>query len=165
MTQLKSDRLAGAILFAVAVLWLVGVFWTIPEVADGARVGPRGFPLAMGVMLAGLSLILIVQSFVSDKTADESAEFSDDGVPDRRSDVWALAATFGFLALYVALLDQVGFLIGTIAAVAGFLVVVLKRRSPLTVAAVSLGLALTIWLVLGKGMGVYLPRGSLIDWF
>ena len=162
---MKSDRLAGAILLGVAALWLAGVYWTIPGVDDGARVGPRGFPLAMGVLLAGLSLLLIVGSFATGGAADESVDVAEDGAPERRAEVWALFATFGFLAIYVVLLDWIGFLLGTVAAVAGFLVVVLKRRSPAMVASVSLGLALTIWLALGKGMGVYLPHGSLIDWF
>lgn len=162
---MKSDRLAGAVLLGVAVLWLVGVYWTIPAVDDGARVGPRGFPLAMGVLLAGLSLLLIVGSFATGGSADDSDDVPDTGTPERRAEVWALSATFGFLAIYVVLLDWIGFLLGTVAAVAGFLVVVLKRRSPAMVASVSLGLALTIWLALGKGMGVYLPHGALIDWF
>ena len=160
MTQSKSDRLAGVILLAFAIIWLVGVFWTIPEVADGARVGPRGFPEAMGVLLAVLSLFLIGGSFAGGEADEEPEEKTDRG-----ADVWALVMTFGFLAVYVVLLDLFGFLLATIASTASFLVFVLNRRSPVMVAAVSLGLALTIWLVLGKAMGVYLPRGSIVDWF
>ena len=57
------------------------------------------------------------------------------------------------------------FCIATIAATALFLVAVLDKRSPKLVALVSLGLAFGVWLILGKAMGVYLPRGSIIDWF
>jgi putative tricarboxylic transport membrane protein len=162
VTQVKSDRLAGTILLLVAVLWIVGVFWTIPEVADGARVGPRGFPLAMGVLLAALSSILIVASYVSAQPLEVPP-----GEPpvNRRIETWALLSTFGFLALYVLLLDLFGFLIATIAATALFLVAVVDKRSPKLVACVSLGLAFGVWLILGKAMGVYLPRGSVIDWF
>ena len=56
-------------------------------------------------------------------------------------------------------------LIATAVSVAAFLVFVLNKRSPLLVAGMSLGLAFGIWLILGKAMGVYLPHGSLIDWF
>ena len=58
-----------------------------------------------------------------------------------------------------------GFVIATVAAVAAFLVLVLDKRSPLLVAGMSLGLAFGIWLILGKAMGVYLPHGTLVDWF
>ena len=63
------------------------------------------------------------------------------------------------------LLDLFGFLIATAVSTAAFLIVALHKRSPKLVAAVSLGLALAIWLILGKAMGVYLPRGSLFDLF
>jgi hypothetical protein len=160
VTRTKSDRLAGFILLLVAGLWIAGVFWAIPGVAGSSRVGPRGFPLAMGVMLTGLSLLLIL-------TAGRGGE--PDGESRTRADIvaeiWALAATFGFLALYVVLLDLFGFLMGTAVSTAAFLVLVLRKTSPKLVAAVSLGLALAIWLILGKAMGVYLPRGSLFDLF
>ena len=84
MTSSKSDRLAGIILLLVAVLWIAGVFWTIPEVADGARVGPRGFPLAMGVLLAALSLFLIVSSYFT-TAIDEPMRRRMTGRPRRRN--------------------------------------------------------------------------------
>ncbi len=163
MTSSKSDRLAGIILLLVAVAWIAGVFWTIPEVAGGARVGPRGFPLAMGVALAALSLILIFSSYFTTEAIDDS---DAKAVPvDRGIEIWALVSTFGFLALYIVLLDLFGFLLSTIAATAAFLVFVVDKRSPKLVVLISLGLAFGVWLILGKAMGVYLPRGSIIDWF
>ena len=160
MTWSKSDRLAGAVLLLVALLWIAGVVWTIPDVAgDGGRVGPRGFPLAMGAMLAVLSALMIAGSFTATEAgADEPGRFD-------RAEIWALLATFGFLGGYVALLQWFGFAIATAAAVAAFLVFVLNKRSPLLIAGMSLGLALGIWLILGKAMGVYLPHGTIVDWF
>jgi hypothetical protein len=160
VTRATSDRIAGLVLVLVAGLWIAGVFWTIPGVADGSRVGPRGFPLAMGIMLASLSLLLILTAGRDDEPDGDRRSRSDTG-----AEIWALLATFGFLALYVVLLDLFGFLIGTAVSTAAFLVVALRKRSPKLVAAVSLGLAVAIWLILGKALGVYLPRGSLIDFF
>ncbi len=160
MTRAKSDRLAGLVLLLIAGLWIAGVFWTIPGVAGSSRVGPRGFPLAMGVMLAGLSLFLILAAGRDDEPEGERRTRAD-----TQAEIWALAATFGFLAVYVLLLDLFGFLIATAVSTAAFLIVALHKRSPKLVAAVSLGLALAIWLILGKAMGVYLPRGSLFDLF
>jgi hypothetical protein len=157
VTPSKSDRLAGSILLLVALAWIVGCFWTIPEVAGGARVGPRGFPLAMGVMLAALAAILIAGSFAGGEVADDGDERSI-----TRTDVWALASTFGFLAGYVVLMAWFGFLIGTIVSTASFLIVVLNKRSPVLIAGVSLGLAVGVWFILGKLMGVYLPHGTIV---
>jgi putative tricarboxylic transport membrane protein len=162
VTSTRSDRLAGAILLLVALLWIAGVFWTVPDAAgDSGRVGPRGFPFAMGVMLAVLAALMIATSFAGGAAG---AERSDRGLFDR-AELWALVATFGFLGGYVALLAWFGFVLATVIAIAGFLVFALDKRSPLLIAGMSLGLAFGIWLILGKAMGVYLPHGSIIDWF
>jgi putative tricarboxylic transport membrane protein len=153
VTTLKGDRLTGGILLLVAVIWTAGVYWTIPGGSGVGQIGPRGFPLAMGIGLGLLALCLVI-------APDGERRRSVDG-----AEIWALGATFGFLTAYVILMDLFGFLIGTVAAVAPFLVFALRKRSPRLVAGVALGLALVIWLVLGKAMGVYLPRGALIDWF
>jgi hypothetical protein len=153
--------LAGGILLAVALAWIGGVLWTVPEVASTARVGARGFPLAMGVLLAGLALMLILASFTAaEQAVGESAARRFD-----RTELWALLATFGFLSGYVVLMAWFGFVIGTVVATATFLVVALKRRSPVLIGGISFGLALGVWFILGKLMGVYLPHGSVIDWF
>ncbi len=162
MTWSKSDRLAGAILLLVAAVWIAGVLWTIPDVTgEAGRVGPRGFPLAMGVLLAVLSALMIAGSFA----AAELGADGDDGAGYDRTETWALAATFGFLGGYVALMAWFGFLIATAVASAAFLVFVLNKRSPRLIFGMSLGLAFGIWLILGKAMGVYLPHGMLVDWF
>jgi putative tricarboxylic transport membrane protein len=162
VTSLKSDRLAGTILLLIALLWIAGVFWTIPDVAGGGgRIGPRGFPLSMGVLLAVLSVLMIARSFAGSATAvdgQDKARF--DG-----AEVWALIATFGFLAGYVALLAWLGFVVATTVATAAFLIVALKKRSLPLIVGMSLGLAFGVWLILGKLMGVYLPHGAIIDWF
>jgi putative tricarboxylic transport membrane protein len=159
----KTDRLAGGILFAVALAWTAGAYWTIPGGAGEGQIGPRGFPLATGILLALLSLALIGSSYVT-SAADEAGE-AKALPPARGTEIWALVATFGFLAVYVVLLDLFGFLIATIASTAAFLVIALDKRSPRLIAGISLILAFAIWLILGKAMGVYLPRGSIIDWF
>jgi putative tricarboxylic transport membrane protein len=162
VTSSKSDRLAGTILLLVAALWIAGVYWTIPDVTgESVRVGPRGFPIAMGVMLAVLSVLMIAGSFTATETG---ADAGGEGLFDR-AEAWALAATFGFLGGYVALMAWFGFVIATAVSTAAFLFFALKKRSPRLIAGMSLGLAFGIWLILGKAMGVYLPHGMIVDWF
>ena len=160
MSSAGRDRLAGLILLLFAVVWIIGVYQTIPDVGGDTRVGPRGFPLAMGVMLAALAAILIAGSF-----AAADAAGNGDGRSIDRIDVWALLSTFGFLAGYVVLMAWFGFLIGTVVSAAVFLVVVLNKRSPPLIAGVSLGLAVGVWFILGKLMGVYLPHGMILYGF
>jgi putative tricarboxylic transport membrane protein len=168
LSQTKSDRLASIILLLVAIVWTAGVYWTIPGGAGEGQIGPRGFPLGMGILLGILSLFMLAGSFVSGEAAlpsDEDGLEQPRTVRERFAEKWSLVATFGFLAAYVLLLDLFGFLIATIVAVASFLLIGLDKRSPRLIAATSLGLGFGIWLILGKAMGVYLPRGSIIDWF
>lgn len=163
MNGLQRNRVTGGILLLVAMLWTAAVYWTIPGGSDGGQIGPRGFPLAMGILLAALSLIMLLSNAAANETAEERAP---ERTPrERFAEIWALVATFGFLGVYVLLLDWFGFLIATTVSTAGLLVLALNKRSPFLIAAISLGLAFGIWLILGKAMGVYLPRGSIIDWF
>jgi len=169
LPQIKSDRLAGGILLLVAVVWTAEAYWSLPGGSDAGQIGPRGFPLGMGILLGILSLFLLAGSAMNGQgnagPSDEDRIERPRSARERFAEKWSLAATFGFLAVYVLLLDLFGFLIGTVAAVASFLVVGLDKRSPKLIAGTSLGLGFGIWLILGKAMGVYLPRGSIIDWF
>lgn len=168
MSQTKSDRVAGAILLLVALVWTVGVYLTIPGGSGEGQIGPRGFPLGMGILLGILSLFLLAGSLMNGDAgapADEDSVERPRSARERFAEKWSLVATFGFLGAYVLLLDLFGFLVATVAAVASFLVLGLDKRSPKLIAATSLGLGLGIWLILGRVMGVYLPRGSIIDWF
>jgi hypothetical protein len=158
----STDRLAGTILLALALIWIGATWWMLPAGSAPGQIGPRGFPLGMGVLLACLSLALIAGSRRAEPAEPRAA---DDVRRDRKAELWALAATFGFLGVYLLLLDLIGFVLATVAVCASFMTVVLKKRSPVLVAATSLGLAFGIWLILGKAMGVYLPRGSWIGWF
>ena len=164
MSSSQTDRLAGGILLAVALVWTAAAYWLLPGGEQAGQIGPRGFPLGLGILLIVLSVFLLGGSYAPAEAAGEADEGRGPAI-DRRTERWALFATFGFLAVYVLLLDLFGFLIATIAATAAFLVIALDKRSPRLIAGISLILAFAIWLILGKAMGVYLPRGSIIDWF
>ena len=71
MSPSVRDRIAGAVLFVVSLVWIVLVYQTI-EPSQGIAAGPRAFPLFFGVVLAGLSLALLLQGFLSAGAADEA---------------------------------------------------------------------------------------------
>lgn len=152
----RAIRATGIVLLVAAIAWTAGAFWTIPAGFGAAPISPRSFPIALGVILVLLSLGLIAGTFL--KETGESAPAADAG--DRRSEIWAFAASFGFLIVYTALLDRLGFLIATLIASAAMLLFVFRIRSPLLLIGMPLGLAFGIWFVMGKLMGVYLPHGA-----
>ena len=160
MTARASDRLLGLILILVSALWCWGVVETIPPAYDGSRLGARGFPLGLGVLLGLMGLMVLARTFLPaamaefEKTGDETS---------RGIELWAVAATVGLLALYAALLEYTGFLVATFATTAIAVGPVLRVWRPLLIGGMALGLSLGIYLVFGKLLGVYLPYGKWIN--
>jgi putative tricarboxylic transport membrane protein len=161
MSDLARDRLTGVLLLLVAVVWIGLVVMTIPD-SPGSPSSARTFPLASGIGLAVLSAVLIVGSFLPNTTGP-GAKRSGPGLD---SIEWrSILATFGFFVLYILLLKYTGFIIATVVTLAAFLFAVLGKRSPWLLIGYPVGFALSVWLILGKLLAVYLPRGELINLF
>jgi putative tricarboxylic transport membrane protein len=163
MTAQGRDRLAGSILLVFAGLWCWGVVAMIPADVGAGPVGPRGFPLGLGLLLAALSALLLASSFVGPglELADEPPQEGRLGV-----EVWAVASTLAILVGYGALMYATGFIIATVIAVFAALVLVLGKRSWRLVGGLSLGMAFGAYIVFNKVLGVYLPHGRWLDfWF
>lgn len=151
------DRIVGSILLAVAVVWIVLVYQTI-EPSQGTEAGPRGFPLFFGIVLAGLSLLILVQSFRSD--APDSEEPAQSMLP---GEFGAVVFTIGGLVVYGMLLEPFGFIPTTALGVVAMMVFALRIRSPLLIVGMAVGLSLGCYLVFGKLLGTYLPPGTIIS--
>lgn len=54
--SIRRDLAVGASLFVLSVVWTVTVYVTVPT---GTGVGPRAFPLVLGIALMVLSAILV----------------------------------------------------------------------------------------------------------
>lgn len=162
MISRRSDIILSTILLVVSALWCWGVVTTIPGAEDGSRLGARGFPLGLGLLLGGLSLIILLQSFrpASADAVDGEAAPAD---ISRGAELWAIAATVGLLVGYAALLEYTGFMIATAVVVAAAVGPVLGLWRPKLILGMSIGLSLGIYLVFGKLLGVYLPYGKLIN--
>ena len=165
MNAALRDRLAGVVLLLVAVIWIAGVYWTIPGDPGGSRIGPRGFPLAMGIGLAFLAIMLIVAGFIATTDKLAAADDPETWRQETRIELWAVVNTFGFVILYTLVLDWLGFILATFLLTAGFLRFALKKRSPLLVLGLPIGLSLGTWYVMNKLIGVYLPKGTLFFLF
>lgn len=158
MTSIFRDRLLFITLFVVGVAWVVASEVTIPTGYSGSHVTPRSFPTILGGLLAVLAVIGLVG--VERKHRRERCVETVDRAA-LGQEVWAALATFGFLICYFVALYVLGFTLATMLAIAVFLVAVLKERSPVTVAAMSIGLGFGLHLLMGSLLGVYLPAGLL----
>jgi putative tricarboxylic transport membrane protein len=156
MSASLRNRISGAILLAVALVWIVLVYRTIAP-GQGGEAGPRAFPLFFGYLLAGLSLLLLMQGFRPAPEIDEA------DAPAMLPGEWmAVAMTIVSLVVYGLLLEPFGFIPSTAVIVAAVLLYALRVRSLVMIAGMAIGLSLGCYLVFGKLLGVYLPPGSII---
>jgi len=156
MPPYVRDRIAGTALLAVAVVWVGLVYATIPP-GEGTLVGPRAFPLYLGIALGALSLLLLRQGFSRVRAAGDEG-----GQPAMPNEAFSVAASVAAIVVYAVLLEPLGFMPATALIVMALMVVVLGIRNPVMVGAMSIGLALGCFLVFGKLLGTYLPPGRLI---
>jgi len=161
MNSLARDRLAGAVLLVVAIVWIALVLRTFPPALVDASTSPRTFPLASGIGLAVLSAIVLFGTFLPRKDRAEAGKVTTINALEWRG----IAATFGFMVAYIVALKYAGFVIGTLVVLAAFLFFVLGKRSPWLLIGYPAGFAFGVWFILGKLMAVYLPRGELINLF
>jgi putative tricarboxylic transport membrane protein len=158
----RRDRLVGLVLFAFALAWCGLAYATIPPGFGDAAVGPRDFPIAVGLMLALVSALLFAFTFVPQPDAAGPAQ------PDGsvlHTELWAVGWTVGLVVAHALLMQWFGFVVATILIVAIALRIVLDVRSPALLVAMPLGLGFGIFFVMGRLMEIYLPRGTIIQPF
>ena len=162
MSSSLRDRIAGTALLAVALVWIALVYLTIAP-SQGTEAGPRAFPLFFGIVLAGLSAMLLVQSLRPPVQASQGVQADSDDIGKALPGEWAaVVLTVGGFVVYGALLEPFGFIPSTAFMVTVLLLAALHVRSVVMVAAMAIGLSLGSYLVFGKLLGVYLPPGHII---
>jgi hypothetical protein len=157
MSESLRNRISGAVLLSVALVWIVLVYQTITP-SQGTEAGPRAFPLFFGYVLAILSLLLLFQGFRAAKS-DHETEAAAAPLP---GELTAAALTIGGFVVYGMLLEPFGFIPSTAFIVVVLMLAVLRVRSLLLIAGMAIGLSLGSYLVFGKLLGTYLPPGQII---
>lgn len=139
------DRALGAVLLALALAFMAGAA-RLQVPFQYEPLGPRAFPIVLGVLLAVCGLLLILRP-------DTVRWF------DSRAAAWRVLAGMLLLCLYAAAFEPLGFILSTTLAVAA-----MSRLFGLPVLpAVLYGLvlAVTAYFGVGEGMGLNLPDGRL----
>jgi putative tricarboxylic transport membrane protein len=147
----------GLILLTLSGVWIWLVVDTIPKGFGGGDIGPRAFPLMFGIILAVLSALLLVKTFL----AQSSTQASDGYMFAIR---WVPAALVLIeIASYGFLLKTCGFVIATPIVVLFVMLVNLRITSPKLLLGMSLGVTVSCWLIFEKALGIYLANGSWIN--
>lgn len=158
MDAARRDRLVGLALFAIAVVWSVLVYWTIP--AGYGEVGARAFPLAFGLILAALSLWMAI--WPGEAGGGEDTAEAESAPSLRKGEIASALGVFAAILVYGFLLQRIGFLLATPVVIVALMVLVLRITRPVAVGAMALGITAGCWLVFGKLLGAYLPPGTWI---
>lgn len=161
----NADLVAGIALLIFGIAWTVTVYLTVPT---GYGVGPRVFPLWLGIALSVLSALLLFNSLKLESSIEEDA--NREGLNNgKQPSLWlqlrTLVTVCGTIAVYGYLMQAIGFVPSTVVVVAFTLFVTLRERRPLVILGMSFGLAFGAWFAFGKILGAYMPPGTLISIF
>ena len=169
MTANTRDLITGLILLALSVAWCGIVLRTIPRGAGGGDVGPRAFPLWLGVFLGIMALIMVARAWIAralnrppfdPQPRDFATKTS---AADKRMELLMIGLTFGILILYGATLPLIGFNLSTALVVVLTLVLCLRLRSVFVITGMTVGIPLGCWLIFGKLLHIPLATGGWIN--
>ena len=140
-----SDRLLGGIMLALALAFIAGAMQIKAAIVFDA-LGPKSFPIIIGVLLAIASLYPLFRP-----------DPEPDWPPPARA--FELVAALGVMVAYALLLEPLGFVVATALAAA---VLSWRLGASLMVAAVAgVGIAIGIYVVFHLVLGLSLARGPL----
>nr|WP_106783952.1 tripartite tricarboxylate transporter TctB family protein [Lysinibacillus timonensis] len=143
------DKFAGVIFLLISVLFIVESL-KISGSAYGSSIGPKTFPLILGVILGLLSLRLLYETFKSKSNDKEIETFN----------VKKFGIIFISAVLYVFFLEILGYVISTLI----FLVIafqVMERGKLLNTVIIAACFTFGIYLMYVQLLGGALPRFSL----
>jgi hypothetical protein len=164
MTNSAKDVTLSLSLLALSAVWTWLVIDTIPTGWGHGDIGPRAFPMVLGIILGGLCILLLIRTYLLGRTPAGKAGTGDvDAIEEASSERWGSMILVAVeISAYGFLLQKLGFLIATPILILFVLVIHLRLRSWKTILGMTLGMTLGCWLFFEKLLGIYLANGS---WF
>lgn len=164
MTNRVPDTWLAVSLLLLGGAWTWLVIDTIPPGMGDGDIGPRAFPLAFGLMLIGLSALLLLRSLgrAAREHAGEPPADPTEPLAERPRILVAIGVLVQISA-YGYLLTKLGFVLATPLIVLAIMVLTLRVRSIWKLAGMSLGLTLGCWVIFEKVLGIYLANGSWLN--
>lgn len=145
----KADRILAGCIALLAVAYLYGTF-QIREIAIGGPVGPRAFPMVLGVALLTGAGLLVLETFAKGH-ADDALNFPS---------LKAIAGTLAWLACYIAVFEWLGYLLATMIFLAVLMAVLHPRHWVANIATAVL-FPLVSYALFDKVLGAKLATGLL----
>ena len=150
------DLIMGAVMLALSVFYLIFTqqIKTRPKLTP-PYAGARVIPNLLGIILAVLSVILIVQGWRKLKAPQEAEE--------KGADVLAVAETFAVIIGYTVLLQPAGFILSTVVYLFAQRMVLAPadKRNPVLFIIVSVAFTAFVFVAFRIGLQQLLPRGII----
>jgi putative tricarboxylic transport membrane protein len=152
-----AERIAAIVLLALSAVWIqLAVDLPFPAFARVAKMGPGHYPIAVAGLMAILAVLLLWQTFRSEKHTD-SAEENEEQRRDSRG-FRHLIIGFGFFLAYVILVPLVGFVMASILFVFCFIRLIGQFNYWLS-GTLALVIPALLWTVFAYLLTVPLPKG------
>ena len=148
---MTADRIIAAATALLAAAYLAAT-WRMPSLEIGDPLGPKAFPILLGVTMLVAALLLVIETF--------GARQDDGAKPPGLAALATIAGVLAWLAVYVMALQQLGYLIST-ALFLFALMVWFDRKRPVGNTLSALLFALGSYALFDKLLGTSLPAGLL----
>lgn len=162
MLQLTSDLATGLISSVLGVVYLYMTF-RLPDVSIGDPLGPRLFPLIVGIGAVISGAVLLAKEIRAGKTRSAQAPKGEDA-PDyssRKGTYRKIGLTLLAGIIFGLLLDQVGYLISSFVFMMTLMCLVNKLKRLAENIVIALGFSVVTYVVFAILFKVSLPRGIL----
>lgn len=157
MTRNRTVSLLG---LAIAALYLYATTQLqVRDTAVGDPLGPKAFPILLGLSLAGVSFFMLASSVRSRE--DTRLDTGSDTNEPRASALIIVGGMALSAFIYVSVLDLVGFVPATFIFALSILLIFNRRRT-LTNLIVSAGFTASLYLLFDWFLGVALPVSPLL---
>jgi putative tricarboxylic transport membrane protein len=145
----RADGIAGLVLLAFSAYVIIESLSM--DLSSEYGPGPGFFPLGLGIILAVLSFLLIVEN-LNPRKKDKASPFK------KKKGIYSAGLALLGLIGYALLIKVLGYLITTFLLVI-FLMGVVARDKVRTTLLTAIGVTLLLFLIFQVGLNVHLPKG------
>ena len=147
------DRLIGAAALLLAAVYLYATS-QIPTLEIGDPLGPKAFPILLGIALIAAAILLFIETLKADRDTGEKAPRGS------TRHWWLIGGVTVWTALYFGLFDRAGYLIATVVYLLPMMAVFNPGKWVANVLTAVLW-AVGSYVLFVKILGVVLPVGLL----
>ena len=150
---MRTNRIIAALTLLLAVVYLYATT-KIPTLQIGDPLGPKAFPILLGIVLILAALLLFFETLNKEEAPAATVPAAG------RRHLWLIGGVTAWTALYFGVFERVGYLVST-AIYLIVLMAVFNRDKWLANILTSMLFAVGSYVLFVKILGVTLPAGIL----